>query len=410
MGKVLQMASADDINWAQSPAEVSFAPVCMNYGDDSFNSSEESEVDVTCKFTTTFSTLGCHVASNSLSTAATTITFRKNGANGNGTLTIPAGTTGTFTDTVNSDSLVSGDKYNAQISTASGGTGTLTFGGIRVVANVTGSHTVQYGCALSTNMSLTANTLYYIGMAGNMSANTTIQNAEVTMGPPGTMLNAQIYVVTNGRSSNTTLRSRINGLNGNIVIVIGGGLTGLFEDTTNTDALSSGDKFCWELQTGASSGNFGVRRINGNYTATSGKTTTVVAHTIDGVSKSSGQTLRAPLAGCIPPAVSTEAEVQCQAGFPFTATKLRIGVSSNTYTGSSTFVLRKNGANSALSVTVPAGTTGIFSDASNSEDFSSTDLANYAWSGGTSGSGTARYFQVDMEDKTATGYSQAIFF
>lgn len=404
------MTSADDINWAQSPGEVSFSPICMNFGDDSFTSTKESEVDVTCKFTTTFSGLGCHIAFNTLTTAATTITFRKNGANGNSSVTVPAGLTGTFADTTNTDSLVSGDKYNAQVSTAAGGTGSLTFGGIGVVASVSGSHTIQYGCAISTNIAVAASTIYYMGIAGNMTLNTTIQNAEITMGPAGTLLNTQSYVVTNGRSTNTTIRSRINGANGNIVIVIPGGSTGLFEDTSNSDSIAAGDKVCWELQTGVGTGTFAIRRINGNYTATSGKIATVIAHTLDGIAKSSGQTSRAPLGGCIPPAIAAEAEVQCRANFPFTATKLRIGVSANSYTGSSTCTLRKNGASTALSITVPAATTGIFSDTSNSVDFLGTDLVNYAWSGGTSGLGTVRYYQVDMEDKTPTGSSQVIFF
>jgi len=54
--------------------------------------------------------------------AIQTITLRKNGADANQSLTIPASTTGTFQDLVNTDSFVSGDKFSYKLDISGAGT------------------------------------------------------------------------------------------------------------------------------------------------------------------------------------------------------------------------------------------------------------------------------------------------
>jgi hypothetical protein len=410
MGRVYQMTSTNDITWAQSPAETSFSSINMNYGDDGFASTEENQTDVTAKVAGIFSAMTCHIAANTLSTASTVFSFRKNGANGNLSITVPAATTGVFSDLTNSDTIADGDKYNVQIATASGGTGTLIMGGVGVVFKASNGHSVQYGAAIDSNPAYSASTVYYIGLAGDIGVTTVIANAEVTMGPAGVLKNLQAYVSVNGRTSTTTIGSGVNGAAGNQSLSIPASSTGLFEDNTNTDSIASGDKVCTYISTGAGTGSFGIRRINSVYTVNNGKTITMIAHTLLGYSKNSGQNSHAPLGGCIPPSIAVEAEVQCNTNFAFRATKLRIRVSTNTFTGSSTATLRKNGADTALSITVPSATTGIFSDTTNTVDFSGTDLVNYRWTGGTTGSGIVRYYQVDIEDLGASESSKIIFF
>lgn len=411
MPKVLQSCSTDDINWVHTPAETSFFPLAMNYGDDGFASAEESQVDITARFAGVYSYFSVHVALNSLTTASTVFRFRKNGANGNQSVTVPPGVTGIFSDITNTDSVVDGDKFNGEMVTDAGGAGSLTMGGINSIFRTNSGNVVLYGCANSNNITVAASTLYYLGLAGSIAANTVLQNGEVTMGGAGTFTKAQLYVVTNTRSTSTTFRLIINGVASNITITVPGGSTGLFEDTSNTDTIAADDKVCWGMQTGTGTGAIGLRRVNVYFEATSGKKFTTISHDLAGTAKTAGQSMHAPLGGCIPPSTTAEAESQVNAGYPFRATKLRIGVSANPLTGSSTCVLRKNGADTALTVTIPASTTGLFSDVANSVDFLADDEVNYRWTGGTSGTGaTARYFQLDMEDLTPTGSSQVIFF
>lgn len=383
----------------------------MGYGDDGFASTEENQVDITARIAGRYSNFSVKVPTNSLTTASTVYRFRKNGADGNQTVTVPAGATGVFTDITNFDDVVDGDKFNGSMVTAAGGAGSLAMGSVGANFSANSGNVVLYGCANDANPTFAASTLYYYGLAGSISANTILQSAEVTMGSAGTFTKAQLYVVTNGRSTSTTFRLIVNGVASNITITVPSGGTGLFEDTSNTDTIAADDKVCWGMQTGTGTGGLGLRRVNVYFQATSGKTFTSIAHTLAGITRTAGQNTFAPLGGCIPPSVATESEIQMQVNYPFRGSKLRIGVSANPYTGSSTCTVRKNAADTALSVTIPAGSTGVFSDTSNSVDFLGSDLVCYRWNGGTSGSGgNVRYFQLDMEDLTPTGSSQVIFF
>jgi len=65
---------------------------------------------------------------------AQTITLRKNGADGNQSLTIPASTTGTFQDLVNTDSFVSGDLFSYELDISGAGTFEIASSAIEVTA------------------------------------------------------------------------------------------------------------------------------------------------------------------------------------------------------------------------------------------------------------------------------------
>lgn len=80
----------------------------------------------------TASKLGIMISANTIATGSgSTFTFRKNGANGNQTVSIPTSTTGYFEDTVDTDSIASGDLITSQFS--GGGTGTATSASIAII-------------------------------------------------------------------------------------------------------------------------------------------------------------------------------------------------------------------------------------------------------------------------------------
>ena len=85
---------------------------------------------------------------------------------------------------------------------------------------------------------------------------------------------------------------------------------------------------------------------------------------------------------------STEADAQIDWPIDgFAAKNLSCNITQNSITPeSSTFVLRKNGANSALSVSIPASTTGFIEDITNSVTLVDGDDVNFALVSGT-GSG-----------------------
>jgi hypothetical protein len=68
-----------------------------------------------------YSNLSCYVSANTV-TAASSYKFRKNGGNGNQSVTITASTTGFFTDASNTDTVVATDTVNTMITTGATGT------------------------------------------------------------------------------------------------------------------------------------------------------------------------------------------------------------------------------------------------------------------------------------------------
>lgn len=82
-------------------------------------------------FSCTLSGMWVYVIANTIS-ATSFVRLRKNGADGNQSISITASTTGAFEDTTNSDSITSSDYVNYSVVT--GGTGTsITLGPISIV-------------------------------------------------------------------------------------------------------------------------------------------------------------------------------------------------------------------------------------------------------------------------------------
>lgn len=382
----------------------------MNYGDDGFASTEEAEAAVVVRRAVAFSNLSVNIRTNSLSTAATTVYFRKNGANGNQSIVVPALTTGVFTDASNIDVLASGDAYCISPNTASGGTGTMIINGANIVINDATGVSVQFCIASDVNVSLTASTTYYMGLGGLLDNNTALQAAEVTIDVAGVSSGLSLHVATNARSSDTVFTLFKNGAAGNQTITVPAGSTGNFSDLVNTDSISAGDKICTRLVAGTGTGAFGLRNIVSTFTPTSGRKAPIVTQNIAGQVRSGATTAYMPLGGVVTTVTLGEADVVLSPRFPGKASYLRVGISANAAVASQTLSLRVNGASSALSVSIPSGTTGIFSDTSNEVTFTAGDNLNYIWTGGTSGGTTLVYAHALIEDITPSGSSQIIFF
>ena len=78
--------------------------------------------------------------------------------------------------------------------------------------------------------------------------------------------------------------------------------------------------------------------------------------------------------------LATESIVQSPVPVAGTFKRLYINLTTNTYTVAINFILRVNGANSALGSNIPAGTTGIFVDTTNSVNVLDSDLVCYQFS------------------------------
>lgn len=68
-----------------------------------------------------------------------------------------------------------------------------------------------------------------------------------------------INVVSNDRDADTTWRVRVGGVDGNETVTITNSTTGIFQDTTNTDVIASGDLVGYKFVVAGTTGSLTVK-------------------------------------------------------------------------------------------------------------------------------------------------------
>lgn len=320
---------------------------------------------------------------------ASTVKTRINGADGNLTVSIPATTTGKFEDTSNSDTIALNDLVCYQF--VNGGGANNTWAGVSVSFLPTDSTvTVQMmgvGVTFPVIVFSTPSATVFGRVTGEGGNSATETNAEITWNQTFTAQYGFARVTTNGRASASTLTSRKNQADGNIVISITGSTTGLFEDTTHTDSIVSGDETDWKFQTGTGTGNISIQNWGYYAIATDSKfpmtagaspaSPLVVNQATTGYwGTSSGSSV-----------TTTEARVQFEPGFNLTLSNLRANVTANTLLATSTIRTRKATANGNQALSITTLATGYFEDTTNTDVVGIDDAIDYqivAGAGGTS--------------------------
>jgi len=96
----------------------------------------------------------------------------------------------------------------------------------------------------------TAGATEYYWLVGHINKSSTEAQRDILFRTAGTLSGLYVRVQTNATSASSTVRTRKNASNGSQTITIGSAATGEFEDTTNTDSVSAGDKLCVQTITG----------------------------------------------------------------------------------------------------------------------------------------------------------------
>lgn len=376
-----------------SVANANFSP-CANTGD--ANDTSEASNQFTTRVAGTLSLLAVGVNATGSSRV---VRVRKNGANGNQSVSPTNTTAGVYADTTNSDSLASTDNFT--ISYASSGTPTYYF--TRVVFTATTNHATFF-CQTGTN-AYNSSTTFYSNCVGVNINPATEGLAKLRISSAGTAKSFNSYLLTNtlGGGAAATLQSRLNGSNGNLLITYTNGVAGLYEDTTHTDTLAVGDDYCFVRTITAGSGNIAPKATGFAVENTTGSTNDVFAAT----GSSSGTTRSAsasntyyPIAGSIHSGSTTEANNTIQHGFAATVTRLRCLVTSNSYSAAGTLKSRKAGADGNLTVSITAGVTGVYEDTTHSDSVAATDNYCAAIVGGTSGSITLFWIGATEQEQS----------
>lgn len=317
----------------------------------------EARAQVRIRDSYTWSNLYASINANACS-ATSTVKSRINGGDGNQALSIPAGATGDFEDTSNSDALADGDLAAVSVTVGTGGN--LTLDSVSSLLTHAGETAIEVASAplasgsggngLVLNGATSYNPVHgpLTGMAEAL--------AQVTCRNATTLSRLRAYVSVNSASGTSTVKLRKNGGDGNQAVSISTGATGEFEDTSNSDSIAAGDEVDYQFVAGGSGAiTFSVAQCE----SSSGL---MVAASLHGPSFS-GTTLYAQLGG-YPLSLTVEARAQV----PARSTSLRFAnlcfaTSTNTRSVSTSVALRRNGA-SVISLSVPANTTGIFEDTS----------------------------------------------
>ena len=110
-----------------------------------------------------------------------------------------------------------------------------------------------------------------------------------------TWANLLLIVPTNTLNGATTIRSRVNAVNGNMSLSVAAAATGTFEDTTNSDSLVDGSLFVYQIATGGTAGTF--------YMTTISSTLSTVANNTPIIGSGFGSTILAGVTTYMPLAV-----------------------------------------------------------------------------------------------------------
>lgn len=332
--------------------------------------SSEARVQITYRTAGVLSNLYVNCRTNSLN-GTTTVRVRKNGGDGNQVVSITSSSTGTFEDTTNTDTIAAGDEINYSIVTA-GSSGSVSPNCIQtwlepsIGGAVNRNSTLAGGGAGLTFSSATE----YLPLVGNNGTVTVEAETQFKSGVAGVIKNLFAYISGNSRGTTSTYTLRKNGGNGNLTVSITAGATGIFEDTSNTDTVAVGDNLNVALTQGSGGGTLTSHLVSTEFTSTT-NTFLMIGGPTSGVTQNQNLTRYYSFTGT---QSSTENVVESKVGTNMSVSRLFLYLSANTVTATSTITLRKNTADTALTASIAASTTGVFEDTTNSVSCISTDL------------------------------------
>ena len=307
------------------------------------------------------------------------VTLRVNGAAGNLTLTVPSLATGVFEDLSNTDLLSDGDLVATEI--ASGGTvGILDLTLVSyVLTDPAGDrHYVMGQARGGAGETPSFGSTIFGRIGGRVAHNrTTEADAQYRLRFATTLDRFRIVVASNTIDGTSTFRTRVNGVNGNQTFTVGALATGEFEDTTNSDTITSGDLVNSMLVTLGTTGVIEVSYTQIRMDAVgrptiSGTDAGAIVFTPGG-----GNRFPAIEDGLLTNSLEAESNASLRARIRYNARNYHVFVVSNTAEPATVISLRVQETTSLLSVTIPSLATGEFEDLVNTIEVTEDQEVNH---------------------------------
>lgn len=332
----------------------------------------------------TYSKLTVRTISSTYSTGSSTFKLRKNGADVNQSVSVPYDSSGTFTDSTNTDSFAAGDEISLSVVTGGTGAETQVFRFVTLEFDSDTNTVSQIGGSGGTNFAL-ASVTRYLHFTGLLNNDVTFeQRAQLPFRSSATAKNFQARITTNARTTATTFDTRKNAVVGNMTFSVGSTQTGLFEDTTNTDSIVSGDLYNARLVTGT-----GTQTLTVTGVYVSIENTNSVSHLLTASNNVSNTfaTTYYPIFAGNPITNTSESVAQMPLSSSGTLQNMACRVATNSLNGASTLYVGKNGSDTTITASISGGTTGTVFDITHTENVTAgSDLINPKLvTGGTSG-------------------------
>lgn len=340
-----------------------------------------SIVGVAC----TLSELWIKVPTNS-TTSDSTFTAQDSGVSTSLSVTITSGTTGEFEDTANSAALAATDGFNYKA--VNGGGGTFN---VQQYANVVEADTdtvtlLQSHSTLEFNHG--ANADNYLRIMGEFQDDATVARADYPILATGNTTWADLEIAATNNTSDVahTVKSNIDGVDGNQSITIGAGAAdGRYGDTSNSDTVSTGGDLAFHINSPAGTGV--VRYSTNSSSLVSPDSESFFCAHGPNARIDFDETQHWALRGANSGVGGTEASADYPAPFAFTLKNLALHIAQENASQALDYRSRVNGANGNLLIQV-ANSIGEFTDEANSDAISIDDEVNYQLAG-TAGNGSA---------------------
>jgi hypothetical protein len=297
-------------------------------------------------------------------TTASTFTWMKGGVAQSLAISIGAGVTGVVEDTTNTVSLTAGDTHSVR------GVFGAEASGLNI--SVVGQYQVETASASSVQLlqSLVAGTTNAASVrqgrfAGLMAATTSLFGAHDWQ-VAGTFTGVHGYVSANTLNGTTTMAIRKNGVNA-ITASVTAGTTGRFENSASTTAAAVGDDIFAYMSTAGSSGAITLGQIGTHFTPTTAGEFHVPFNHL------AFSTATAGVSGWLQNTSTTGLWTQysAKATTGLTLSRFTINATSNATTATSTGVSFINGADGNQTISITAGSTGVFQDTVNTDSLAS---------------------------------------
>lgn len=319
----------------------------------------ETNTQITFRSAGVISNFFVNLSANNIgATPSVIITLRIGAANGNESVSPGLAASGVFEDTTNTDTVTSGNLIDVQ-SVPQKTTGTFSMAETAHHFSANSNTVSRLTCTAPLSVSTSAVTRFF-QFHGILSDTATEANTNCRMRKAGTLKNLAVNVTTNTRSTTSTYQSRVGGANGNLVVTYLTNITGVHEDTSNTDTVTVGQDWNWTLVYGTGATAFVTQSIAVDFISTANNGEYIVGRSGGVVYAALINSFDAISGGLKSNTLENLTEVVPRN--TITYLELAVLVRANAATSNSTVTLRDAGANTSLVATITATNTGVFLD------------------------------------------------